>query len=253
MPSIPRFERKRPAREHDRGRTSAPAPDEASAKVSRLAAITSVSAFLAAGCLIFAGITHTQASNAVASVQADMIPALVATQSIPSGATIDDSMVSQVQIPSRYLGEGTLSEPKDAIGKQAVVRIDANTPLRGSELTGSDASSSLAGRLAKGMKAVSIDVSTETDFAQSLLHQGDRVSLYCFDEQGHAKRIAADVEVLALDGFISYRELVGTAAAASSSNVSVQVTPRKAEEIRGLQARGTSIWLVLSSSADANG
>lgn len=251
MAEAPRFVRKLSQGEPNKGSHSASTPDETSAKVSRLATITSISAFLATGCLIFAAVTHSQANSALASVQADMTPAVVATRDIPSGTTIDASMLASAEIPSRYLGQGSLQTLEEAVGKQAVVRIDANTPLRGSELTGSDASSSLAGRLAKGMKAVSIDVSTETDFAQSLLHQGDLVSLYCFGEQGGEQRVASDVEVLALDGYVSYSELVGAGNAASYSTVSVQVTAQKAEEIRALQAAGRTIWMVLSSSADA--
>lgn len=251
MPQTPRFVRKRSQGEPSKGNHSASTPDETSAKVSRLAAITSVSAFLATGCLVFAAVTSSQASSALSSVQADMAPVIIAVQDIPSGTTIEASMVSCTEIPSRYLGAGSLQTVEEAVGKQAVVRIDANTPLRGSELTGSDTSSSLAGRLAKGMKAVSINVSTESDFAQSLLHQGDFVSLYCFDEQGAKKRVAGDVEVLALDGYVSYSELLGAGTAASYSTVSVQVTAQKAEEIRALQAAGRTIWMVLSSSADA--
>ncbi|MGN0073315.1 MAG: Flp pilus assembly protein CpaB [Coriobacteriales bacterium] len=215
-----------------------------------MATITSISAFLATGCLIFAAVTNSQANSALASVQADMAPAVVAVQDIPSGATIEASMLASAEIPARYLGENSLHAAEEAIGKQAVVRIDANTPLRSSELTASDASSSLAGRIAKGMKAVSINVSTETDFAQSLLHQGDRVSLYCFDEQGREKRIASDVEVLALDGYVSYQDLLAASGTASYSTVSVQVTQEKAEEIRSIQAADIAIWMVLSSSAD---
>ncbi|MGN0039380.1 MAG: SAF domain-containing protein, partial [Coriobacteriales bacterium] len=150
MPESPRFVRKLSQGEPGKGSHSAPTPDETSAKVSRLAAITSVSAFLATGCLIFAAVTHSQASSALASVQADMTTAIVATQDIPSGTTVEASMLTSMEIPSRYLGEGTLRELDEAVGKQTVVRIDANTPLRGSELTGSDESSSLAGRIAKG-------------------------------------------------------------------------------------------------------
>ena len=57
MPQTPRFVRKRPQGEPSKGNHSASTPDETSAKVSRLAAITSVSAFLATGCLVFAAVT----------------------------------------------------------------------------------------------------------------------------------------------------------------------------------------------------
>lgn len=248
--SEPRFVRKLSSADSGKGSHSTNSPDETGAKVSRLATITSISAFVAVGCLAFAVVTHNQASSAMASVQADLTTAVVAAQSIPSGTTVEESMLTTAQIPSRYLGEGTLQDLSDAVGKQAVVRIDANTPVRGSELTGSDASSSLAGRIAKGMKAVSIDVSTETDFAQSLLHQGDRVSLYRFDSEGKKELVTSDVEVLALDGYVSYQDLVGASTAASYSTVSVQVTQQKAEEIRALQDQGTTLWMVLSSSAD---
>ena len=229
-----------------------PAADETSSKVSRLATATSISAFVAVGCLVFAVVTHTQASTALANAQADMTTTVVAAKSIPSGATVKESMLMTVEVPSQYLSSGAVSNVKDAVGKQAITRIDANSQVCSSNLTKSDKSSSLAGRISKGKKAVSIDVSTETDFAQSLLHQGDRVSLYSFGEkgQGSKKLIAKNVEVLALDGYTSYADLSADGITASYSNVTVEVSTKTAEEIRQLQARNNSIWMVLTSSAD---
>ena len=73
MPQTPRFVRKRPQGEPSKGNHSASTPDETSAKVSRLAAITSVSAFLATGCLVFAAVTSSQASSGAQTSSRGMV------------------------------------------------------------------------------------------------------------------------------------------------------------------------------------
>ncbi len=219
------------------------------AKVARLATITSVSAFVATGCLIFAFVTHSQASTALADVESDMKTAVVAAKQIGQGSTITADMVTTMQIPGRYIASDTPSSVEEVVGKQAVVCMKENAQVRTACLNRNDDSSSLASRISKGMKAVSISVNTETDFAQSLLHQGDRVSLYCF-EDGKKMRICKDAEVLALDGYTSYADLSDDGVTAEYSTVTVEVSKSKAEEIRGLQDSKSSIWMVLTASTD---
>ena len=228
--------------------------EETSAKVSRLATAASISAFVATGCLIFAAVTHTQAASAVAAVEADMTTVVVAARDIPSGSTIREGMLTTAEIPSQYISDGTVSDIEDAMGKQTVVRIDANSQVREGELNGEKNNSSLADKLAKGKKAVSIDVSTESDFAQSLLHQGDLVTLYCFEGNSSGSktkvRIVKNAPVLALDGYTSYDDMSPDGITASYSNVTVEVNAKTAEKIRQIQDDGTVIWMVLTAASD---
>lgn len=242
-----RFGAKRPPRNEG---NREPAPDEASAKVSRLATAASVSAFIATGCLIFAFVTHSQASAALASAKADLKTVVVAAKQIPSGTTLSKEMLTTADVPAACLGDDAVFEIDEAVGKQSVVRISESRPIYGADLTGSSESSSLASKISKGKKAVSINVTTETDFAQSLLHQGDRVSLYSF-EGGAKKRICKDVEVLALDGCTSYADLSHDGVSASYSTVTVEVDEPTAEEIRELQSEKETIWMILTATADA--
>lgn len=228
-----------------------PAPDETSAKVSRLATAASISAFVATGCLIFAFVTHSQASTALASAKADLKTTVVAAKQIPSGTTISEEMLTTADIPAACLGDDAVCDLSEAVGKQSVIKISANRPVHASDLTQSDGSSSLASKISKGKKAVSIAVTAETDFAQSLLHQGDRVSLYSFEE-GTKTRICRDVEVLALDGYTSYADLSRDGVAASYSTVTVEVPNSTAERIRELQSKGSTIWMILTATADVD-
>lgn len=222
--------------------------DDVSAKVSRLATVTSISAFVAAGCLIFAFVTHSQASTALANVQADMRTIVTAATEIPQGATLSENMLTTEEIPSAYVEKDAASNIDEVLGKQAVVSLPEGGQVRQGALTGSDKSSSLASKLSKGKKAVSINVSTETDFAQSLLRQGDRVNLYSFD--GDVKtRICKGVEVLALDGFISASDM-GQSNTTTYSTVTVEVDNKTAERIRATQSAKKTIWLILNASVD---
>lgn len=254
FPSL--FKRDQGNAQHSHNETDQPLPADVNMRVKRLATVTSASAFIAAASLIFAAVTNGQANAAVASVQENMTSIVVAAKDIPCGSTIKESMLTTVQIPSQYLAQNAVSSLEDAVGRQTTVRIDANSQVRTSELTGKDAGSSLATKLGKGKKAVSIDVSTASDFARSLLHQGDKVSLFCFQKQedGTKKkvRLAKDVAVLALDGYISYADLSGSQeGSVSYSNVTVEVDPKTAEKIRQNQDEGNTVWLILTAASDA--
>lgn len=255
MPFPSMFKKTESSAQHSLNGTDRPLPPDTDARVKRLATITSVSAFVATASLIFAVVTNGQSNAAVAAVQENMTTTVVAAKDIPCGTTIKESMLTTAQVPAQYVSQNAITELQDAIGKQATVRIDANCQVRGSELSGKETSSSLATKLSKGKKAVSIDVSTASDFARSLLHQGDKVSLFCFQaqEDGSKKklRLAKDVPVLALDGYISYADLSGSQeGSVSYSNITVEVDGKTAEEIRQNQDEGNTIWLILTAASD---
>lgn len=238
--------------ENQEGRSST----ETESRIAKLATITSASVFVAIASLVFAVVANAQSNATVASVQDSLVTTVVAVKEIPQGSIVKEEMVETAQVPSQFVAEGALSDLGDAVGKQTTVRIDANSQIRPGELSGNEKSSSLSGKLRKGKKAVSIDVSTASDFARSLLHQGDRISLYCFQKQadGSKKKIqlAKDVAVLALDGYTSYADLVdGSNSVASYSNVTVEVDKDAAEEIRQAQDDGVTVWLVLTAASDS--
>lgn len=228
--------------------------DDTTKKVSQLATATSISAFVAAACLVFSFVTHAQATAAIAEVQSDLVETVVAVKDIPKGAVIKKDMVEVAHIPSKFVSGDAVASPDKAIGKQASTRISGNSQIQTGALSGEENNSSLSGRIKKGNKAVSIDVTTESDFACSLLHQGDRVSLYCFTgSQGGEKtkcELARDVEVVALDGALSYDSLKEGKGGVSYSNVTVEVDPATAVKIRETQDNGKTIWFVLSSETD---
>lgn len=255
MPFPPLFKKTESGAQHSLNEPGQPLPPDTDMRVKRLATIASVSAFVATASLIFAVVTNGQSSAAVAAAQENMTTTVVAAKDIPCGSTIKESMLTTAQVPSQYVSQNAVTRLEDVVGHQATVRIDANSQVRTSELSGKDASSSLATKLSKGKKAVSIDVSTASDFARSLLHQGDEVSLLCFQKQedGTKKklRLAKDVPVLALDGYISYSDLSGSQeGSVSYSNVTVEVDGKTAEKIRQNQDEGNTIWLILTAASD---
>lgn len=223
--------------------------DDVSAKVSRLATATSISAFVAAGCLVFAFITHSQASTALANAQADMRTVVVAAEKIPQGTTVSAEMLETTEIPSAYVDADTICEIDSATGKQAVIGTEKGGQLRQGALTDSEKSSSLSSKLSKGKKAVSINVSAESDFAQSLLRQGDFVNLYSF-EGGTKRRICKNVKVIALDGYTSYSDM-SQGSTVSYSTVTVEVNNATAEDIRAAQSAKSTIWMILNANIDS--
>lgn len=233
-------------------------------KVSRLSAATAVACAVAVASLGFAGVTTSAAQRELSEATADMTTVVVTTQGVAAGSVVTADMLTTVAVPGSYVSIGAVSDPTEIIGHRALVSIETNSQIRADELSGDCNERTLAGRLENGQKAVSINVTAETDFARSLLHQGDRVSLYYWevptDANGREKagadkikhRIAKDVEVVALDGYVSYADLSADGITSSYSTVTVAVSDKLAQKIRELQDDEETIWMVLTSSADTD-
>lgn len=231
-------------------------------KVSRLSAATAVACAVAVASLGFAGVSNASSQQRLNEATADMTTVVVTSVGVPAGGVITADMLSTVLVPGAYVSAGAVSDPEGVVGHTALVSIEANSQVRGDELSGDCNGRTLAGRLESGQKAVSINVTAETDFARSLLHQGDRVSLYYWEVPTDSKgnpdasaekvkhRIAADVEVVALDGYVSYADLSSDGITSSYSTVTVAVSSGMAQKIRRLQDDGVTIWMVLTASAD---
>lgn len=224
-------------------------------KVSRLSAITAVACAVAVVSAGYAGVATSSLQQELDDATAGQTLALVSASKIPAGSVITEDMLTTVSVPASYLSQGAIVDAADAIGCTSLVTIEANSQISAGLLSGKRNGSSLAGSLESGQKAVSITVTAETDFACSLLHQGDLVSLYYWSGEGSQKqkhRIARDVEVVALDGYVSYADLSADGVTASYSTVTVAVKDKLAQEIRELQDNDVTIWMVLTAAVDAS-
>ena len=155
-------------------------------------------------------------------------------------------MVSTKEVPSAYVSSNAYSDVNEIIGKTTVTAIGANSQISEFMVSTSANTSSLAAKIPKGSKAVSVNVSSNNGVS-NLLRCGDKVNVYSANSSTSSMRkIAGDVLVLALDS-----SLAGPEANTTYSTVTLQVAEAQSEEIIDAQTSDT-IFLTLNSQADSS-
>lgn len=239
-------------------------------KVSRLGIATAACAVVAAGAVGFAAIDHMNSTNKLNQITSNMTEVVVAVEKVGAGTTLTSDMLTTISVPNTYVSAGAVASPDVLVGHKAIVDIEANTQVRASEVAGSGEGSHLAALIEDGEKAVTIDTSSSSAYAQRLLHQGDRCTLYAFADptttvtisasgkdtvsatgNTHKQKIvlARDAKILALDGFTSYADMKA-ANVDTYSAVTFQVSAKEAERIRELQDTGVVIWPIITAASD---
>ena len=104
---------------------------------------------------------------------------LIATQDIPLGAQITESMIAEHEIPSAYVEERHIraEDAKRIIGIRVSMGIKANSSILWSDLaTTSEQRRDLSGMVRNGMRAITVRASVNSAFG-GLLRPGDRVDV----------------------------------------------------------------------------
>lgn len=122
---------------------------------------------------------------------------LVATTNIPSGTTIDETMVKFDSIPEKYIQPKAISSQSLAIGKRAMADIFPGEQVLASKLTIAVRDMSLAMKTPAGKRAMSITL----PFLSALggkIRQGDYVDvmgMFPYDSQIDGKKLTENVSV----------------------------------------------------------
>lgn len=212
-------------------------PEETAARTVRsLSRISAILAAITAGSVVFSIVFVGSAQGKISLVDSETTPVLVATDSIESGAVIEEGMFETKDIPSYAVVEGALSDPSRVIGRRAIGPIPKNAQLGESELSSSQAALSLADALEPGKVAVSLAVDDETGLS-GLLRQGDTV-----DVLAQGGTAVAQVTVLAVDDCLDQ-------ARSDYSTVTVQCDATQAEILHDAQS-SAPVRLALHSSAE---
>jgi len=83
---------------------------------------------------------------------------LVATQPIPAGGTIEESMLKMEAVPERYVQPNAISSPTLAAGKRTLASIAVGEQIMTTKLTLAVKDTSLAMRTPQGKRAITITI-----------------------------------------------------------------------------------------------
>jgi pilus assembly protein CpaB len=164
---------------------------------------------MAVGCAVLAAVIADGYGSSVASSFGPLRPVVVAARSLPTGRTIDPTVLSSSlevrRIPARFVPPGALEVPEQALGQKPATSVPAGSYLLAAQLRPPKAGHAVAGpRLAPGRSPVEISVSG----AEALLvaggsPEGTRVDVVVAAEPrgpgpGRTYVAAAGVRLLAL-------------------------------------------------------
>src|SRR3954454_20315509 len=227
---------------------------------------------LLVGALVIAVITAVMAKNMFAGAGAQQAAAqtvplgpkvLVAKKALPVGTIIDaDSFTYQPWpkelMQSAYYVEGAAgATPQSLMGTVVRYQITAGQPVTRGALVGPQDRGFLAAALGAGMRAITVPVNTTAGLA-GFVFPGDHVDMVLtqtVDGGGDGpplkvgETIIRNLRVLATDQRVNDKNEDGKTEVKTFSNVTLEVTPKIAEEIAVAQSLGT-LSLSLRSIAD---
>ena len=231
---------------------------------------------LLVGALVVAAITAFMARTLImgsSAPQATAVPGapapvdgpkvLVATRALPVGTIVDPSAVKFQPWPKElvegaYFQEGPEFDLKNVIGTVVRNPITAGQPITQGALVKPGDRGFLAAALGPGMRAVTVPVSTQSSVA-GFIFPGDRIDLLLTQTVTGggdgpplkaAETIMRNLRVLATDQRTSQeKDEEGNTVVRTFSNVTIEATPKIAEQIAVAQTLG-SISLALRSIAD---
>ena len=175
----------------------------------------------------------------------------VAARDIPAGHRLEESDLSQIELPSRPAGEPVIATRALAVGRTLSVPLAKGQALRTTDLVVPGSGASIASQLEPGMRAITVSL---RDYGPEIvLYPGARVDMFATLER--PARVADQretvtitllegVRVLAVNdeavGAKSPAEAAGDRRAASRKlTVALAVTPEQAAQVELASARGT--------------
>src|SRR5438270_2023931 len=212
---------------------------------------------------MFAGAGAQQAAAAAAPSSVAVGPkVLVAKKAMPAGTIIDaDSFTYQpwpkeLMQSAYYMQGATDANPQSLMGTVVRFPITAGQPVTRGSLVGPQDRGFLAAALGSGMRAITVPVNSSTGVA-GFVFPGDHVDMVLTQQvegggDGPALKVSEtiirNIRVLATDQRVSDKDKDGKIEVKTFANVTLEVTPKIAEQIAVAQSLGT---LSLSMSSHA--
>lgn len=197
----------------------------------------------------------------------------VAKRDILEMSTIDETMLEGKEVPNAFKQPGAITDAAEALSLVAAAPFKQGEQILATKLLSPGAETGLAFQVAPGKRAVTIPIDDSRGVAK-LLRPGDRVDLITAIDPGRGagskievktmmqnvtvlatginvtNSIPRKLEINASSNSASFRRLSGDT---SFSNVTVEVTPKEAQDLIVLMATSPgSIFLSLRNPNDVN-
>lgn len=204
--------------------------------------------------LITSGLIYLYMQPVNAAKERALAPVVVATQEILPRTIVEPGMVMTRRIPIREAPKNAYFDLEEVVGKVALTKIPADSPITVADVGAKGASLGLAFVIPPSMRAVTVAVDPVIGVA-GFLKPGDHVDVVATFGRGNreavAKTVLQDVQLLALGSQIekeNVREGSGKASAGKDT-ATLLVTPAEAERLVLAENEG-KLRLVLRAVGD---
>ncbi|MBF7082489.1 Flp pilus assembly protein CpaB [Desulfallas sp. Bu1-1] len=178
--------------------------------------------------------------------QGKFVPVAVAAQHIPPKTQITPQMFAMREIPSKYINDDAVVDPKEITGQLTKTAIYPGEQILRSKIAGrDDPSEGLAFVIPQGQRAVTVAVD-EVSGVAGLVRPGDYVDVLVTLEEA-TTLILQNIKVLATDQKTG-EETTGDQKGAAST-LTLLAAPQQAQQLVLASEKG-SIRLMLRSPAD---
>jgi pilus assembly protein CpaB len=202
-----------------------------------------------AGSLVVAAIATFAIFRAVQRIPARVVEVpsaqvVVAAETIPVGTLLEERHLRTVAWPARNPVDGAVADPKELIGRGAVVSIGVNEPITLTKVAGREAGSGLPPVIPAGMRAMSIRVNEVIGVAGFVV-PGTRVDVVVtLNKNGEGQQdtmtrtVVSNVQVLTAGTKYDQEQARKEGKPMETSVVTLMVTPEDGERIALAQNEG---------------
>jgi pilus assembly protein CpaB len=199
--------------------------------------VLALGAALLSGLLAMLGVNHLLANRARPPEMCDV---LLAAAELKEEVVLKPEMLQVVKRPREAVPEGGFASPDDVVGRWVSIRMLPGEPIVGAKLAPKDAPPGLIGRIPRGLRAFTLEVTEKTGVSGFILptHHVDVIQDLRDEKTGKPKprgrTILQNVEVLAAGQTLTSHDDKSIVV----RTVTLSVTPTQAEVLTAAQARG---------------
>jgi pilus assembly protein CpaB len=199
--------------------------------------VLTLGAAIVSGLMAMLGVNHLLANRARPPETRDV---LLAATELKEDMVIKPEMLQVVTKPREAVPEGGFSNPEEVVGRWVQIRMLPGDPIVGAKLAPKDAPPGMIGRIPKGMRAFTLEVSEKTGVSGFILptYHVDVIQDLRDEKtnkpKSRGRTILQNVEVLAAGQTLTTPDDKSIAA----RTVTLAVTPAQAEVLTAAQARG---------------
>jgi pilus assembly protein CpaB len=179
-------------------------------------------------------LTLTYLSNLQRQTNANSAPVqvIVAAQEIPPRVPITAAMLGRATRPTSAIDPNAMTDPKQVVGALSLITIPAGSSVT-SAMIGHPADIGLPVRMARGMRAVSVQIDKVKGIS-GLVEPGDRVDVIAQPPKANsapppASAILRGVRVLAIGDSLENSSATPSPQEANATTVTLEVTPKQAD------------------------